>query len=186
VVLVSGVAAALALRGGEDEPTTTTVAAGPSVAPTRAQPSATTAPTSGPAAEPIAPPIAPGDIAGTFTFDVTVVEGNSQNPVGTKSQITATLSATCAGTDCTVTFPGLGKSPLVGGSLHYVGTASLACATDASIKVPHPYDTKLTAERDATGRVTGFKGTQNLTAQPSACPNIEVDPIQTAWVGTRS
>lgn len=161
---------------------------GPTTAPTAASTAGSTAaPTPAATAGPItAGPITANDLGGRFAFTRTVVDGNADNPVGTTSNFTATLTVKCDGANCTVTIPGLGTSSLVGGALRYKGTTSAACPSDPSISVPHPYDTKLTVVRDGTGKVTGFTGTQDFTAEVSNCPNVVLDPIRTEWVGTRS
>ena len=173
------VAPTSAPTAGPTADSTTGSTAGSTSAPT---PASTSAPTSAATAR----PISAADLGGTFAFVRTVVEGNPDNPVGSASNFTATLAVKCDGASCSVTIPGLGTSSLVGGALHYQGTVSLECPSDPSIKVPHPYDTKLVVVRDASGKVTSITGTQDLTAEVSSCPNAEVDPIRTAWVGTRT
>ncbi|MBM7785521.1 hypothetical protein [Tenggerimyces flavus] len=146
----------------------------------------TSAPTLAPTDAATARPITAADLSGTFAFTRTVVDGNEDNPVGTSSNFTATLTVECDGANCTVTFPGLGTSSLVGGKLRYQGTVPGACPSNPSIKVPYPYDTKLVVIRDKSGKVTSITGTQDLTAEVTNCPNSELDPIRTEWVGTRS
>lgn len=162
-------------RGDGNQPAAAPPPAATSAAPTQAPTSAATV-----------RPITAADLSGTFAFTRTVVDGNPDNPVGTTSNFTATLTVDCDGANCTVTFAGLGTSSLVGGALRYQGTVPGECPSDPSIKVPYPYDTKLTVVRDSTGKVTSITGTQDLTAEPSNCPNSELDPVRTEWVGERS
>lgn len=169
-------------RGAGEE--TAAPPAGADVTAPAASPTSPTAPTS--PTPTVVPSLVANDLAGSYTFVRTVVDGNPDNPVGTRSTFKTTLTVKCGGTGCVVTFPGLGSSPLAGGALRYAGTTQAPCPKNASVRYPLQYDTRLVPTRDASGAVSGFTGTQRLTAKAGTCPNTNVDPVATNWVGTRA
>jgi hypothetical protein len=128
-------------------------------------------------------------LAGQYEFTMTITDGNSNFPVGTRQNVAVTLLADCPGPSCSV------SSPAYPGATWSFDGTNLATSLSVSEPCPNGQGQATTTinvalrvtGRDADGRATSLTGTQNqATPDVSGCENATNDPITWTIVATRA